>query len=358
MTLEEEYKLSCYQELTEIDDKKCVYLVKSVEDNCLYVKKIISIYNYEVYRELMQINTPGTPKVYMCVKKDEKLIIIEEYIHGKTIYEGCGNYTETEAVNIITKVAEILKNLHSNNPVLIHRDVKPKNIMISNDGKVKLIDFNAAKIWNEYEMQDTILVGTMDYAAPEQFGFGQSDARTDIYGLGVTLNVMITGCLPKEKMASGYIGRVIKKCTELDPNNRYQSVEELIVVLKSLTSDNKKLREYNKWRPVGFRSLKAWKILIAIPTYIILFLLCFTSEFKDLNGELMNNFGQFMYRGFVTINSFGFIILLFDYGDIIEKITRRNVNNIFLKLLIKLVCYAILLVVTFILLLIYAVSTA
>ena len=110
-------------------------------------------------------------------------------------------------------------------PPIIHRDIKASNIIISQEGTVTLLDMDAAKWYRDQSDRDTKLIGTYGYAAPEQYGFGASDERTDIYSIGVLLNVTLTGCLPSQKMAEGRIGAVIEKCVKLDPKERYASVK-------------------------------------------------------------------------------------------------------------------------------------
>ena len=101
--------------------------------------------------------------------------------------------------------------------------------MITNDNIMKIIDINSAKEFHENSSEDTILFGTKNYAAPEQFGFGQSDKRTDIYALGVLINVCLTGQLPKDKLCTSHGFReIVKKCTNIEPQNRYNDVGELM----------------------------------------------------------------------------------------------------------------------------------
>ena len=233
MTLEEEYELSCYKELTELCAGKESYIVKNINDGKIYVKKKVKLYNKELLLRLKELDIKDVPKIYLCVEDGEKLTVIEEYIHGETLYEyqkKNGLFKEREAAEIICRLCDILSQLHSFNPPIIHRDIKPMNVMISNDGVVKLIDFDAARENIEGEVEDTYLMGTKEFAAPEQYGFGQSDARTDIYALGIMLNVMLTGEVPKNRVYgndSKALTKVIKKCIMLAPDKRYRNVKEL-----------------------------------------------------------------------------------------------------------------------------------
>ena len=115
---------------------------------------------------------------------------------------------------------------------IIHRDIKPSNIMINCDLEVFLLDVNIAKWYKPEETEDTRLLGSLYFAAPEQFGYGfsASTEKADIYAVGILLNMMITGKFPKEKKAMGGIWNVIEKCISLNPDDRY-SDDKLIEVL-------------------------------------------------------------------------------------------------------------------------------
>ena len=115
--------------------------------------------------------------------------------------------------------------MHERN--LVHRDVKPENVIITKTGRVVLIDFNASRKVSTAS-KDTVIMGTVGYASPEQLGLSQSDARTDIYATGILLNVMTTGKHPTEKLAHGKVGRIVRKCTSVSPDERYQTVEKLM----------------------------------------------------------------------------------------------------------------------------------
>lgn len=100
--------------------------------------------------------------------------------------------------------------------------------MIDSFGNVKLIDFDIARLFSEEKTKDTTLKGSKDYAPPEQFGFSQSDYRTDIYSLGVTINEIAVGELPEKKLCRGRLGAVVKHCIEFDPKRRYQTADQAL----------------------------------------------------------------------------------------------------------------------------------
>ena len=139
-------------------------------------------------------------------------------------------YHEEGAKKVLSSVCDALDALHKMR--IIHRDIKPENVMIRNDGQVFLIDFDAARIYKPYHSQDTQFVGTVGYAAPEQFGLAQSDFRTDIFAAGVLLNMMLTREHPSKLLYQGKLKRVIEKCTQINPEMRYQNVLALKQALK------------------------------------------------------------------------------------------------------------------------------
>jgi len=143
------------------------------------------------------------------------------------------------------QLSDVLGYLHTRKPAIIYRDMKPSNIMLKPDGKLTLIDFGTAREYKEKNLADTTCLGTIGYAAPEQFGGkGQTDGRTDIYCLGATLYHLVTGMNPSEppyeikpireinpSLSSG-LEKIILKCTQRNPEDRYQNCAELTYALE------------------------------------------------------------------------------------------------------------------------------
>ncbi len=182
------------------------------------------------YEELYYISSQSLPLIYDVITCDDGQIVLEEFIDGITVAEvmESGNYRYSGTRKVIRSVCHALSILHERN--LVHRDIKPENVMINKDGRVVLIDFNAARKISAAG-KDTVIMGTVGYASPEQLGVTQSDGRTDIYAVGVLLNVMVTGKHPSEKLAKGKAGRIVRKCTSVNPDERYQSAEKLAKAL-------------------------------------------------------------------------------------------------------------------------------
>lgn len=178
------------------------------------------------YEELYSINCANLPLIYDVINLDDGQIVLEEFIEGVTIAEvmESGKYRYMGTRKILYSVCNALTVLHERG--IVHRDIKPENVMIAKNGRVVLIDLNAARQISNAS-KDTVIMGTVGYASPEQLGVAQSDARTDIYAVGVLLNVMITGKHPSEKLAKGKAGRIVRKCTNVNPDERYQTAEKL-----------------------------------------------------------------------------------------------------------------------------------
>ncbi len=185
----------------------------------------------ESYNKLKNISHPNIPIIYDVMNFNDGQIVLEEFVNGITVAQVLeeGKYTYHGAKRVVKSVCNALVTLHSMH--IIHRDIKPENIIITKSGEVKLLDFNASRIHNPEKKADTVVLGTIGYAPPEQFGISQSDEKSDIYSVGVLLNVMLTSLHPSEKLAKGRAGKIVLKCTQIDPNSRFQSVEKLIEAL-------------------------------------------------------------------------------------------------------------------------------
>jgi serine/threonine protein kinase len=178
------------------------------------------------YEELAGIKSENLPLVYDSISIEDGQIVLEEFIEGLTVSEvmETGKYNKRGAKKVLKAVCHGLTVLHEKG--IVHRDVKPENVMIDKNGRVVLIDFNASRKITKAE-KDTVVMGTVGYASPEQLGVKQTDERTDIYAAGVLYNVMLTGKHPSEKLAGGKAGRIVRKCTNINPSERFQTAEKL-----------------------------------------------------------------------------------------------------------------------------------
>ena len=186
--------------------------------------------NGEVYRKLLNCGCRHLPLIYEAAERDGENAVIEEFIQGDTLgflLQGA-LFSPQETRQIARQLCQALWVLHS--LAAVHRDIKPENVILRGGGAV-LIDFDAARLHKPEAEADTQILGTTGFAAPEQYGLGQSDTRTDIYSLGVLMNVMLTGEHPSKKLAEGRMGRVIQRCTQVNPAKRYRDVLRLMEAL-------------------------------------------------------------------------------------------------------------------------------
>lgn len=201
-----------------------VYRNKTTNKNVIvrYIKDGV-----DIYEKLLKIKSNYLPQIYEVARGEGEAIVMEEYIEGMSVGDVLqgGLYTEEGIAQVCSQVCDALSVLHYNG--IIHRDVKPDNIMVTNNGVIKLIDFNASKEYKEEAVKDTRVLGTTGFAAPEQYGISQSDARTDVYAMGVLINVMLTGEHPSKVMCSGRMKKIVSKAVSINPNDRYQNCMEL-----------------------------------------------------------------------------------------------------------------------------------
>ena len=178
------------------------------------------------YEKLLNIRCTNLPEIYDVLEMDDGQIVLEEYIDGLTVAQimEIDRYRASGAERVLLGLCDALTVLHDRG--IVHRDVKPENVIVEASGRVVLIDLNASRIESNAS-RDTVIMGTVGYASPEQLGLVQTDARADIYALGVLYNVMLTGQHPSVTIASGRAGRIVRKCTAINPNERYQTVLEL-----------------------------------------------------------------------------------------------------------------------------------
>lgn len=203
--------------LLKQSEKSTVHLVREKGGSRIFIRKRLAG-RHPVYQVLRQHPHPCLPKLYEVVGSEDSTTVTEEYIEGQT--SGEAELSGKQFRQVVRELCSVLEFLHKNG--IIHRDIKPSNILLTKDGHVRLIDFDAARMPREEAEQDTRLLGTRGFAPPEQYGFAQTDERADIYALGVTLERLL-----EEENRKKHYRRTIRKCTNLDPNRRYQSVRQV-----------------------------------------------------------------------------------------------------------------------------------
>jgi serine/threonine protein kinase len=182
---------------------------------------------------LRKLNHHGLPVYISEHQNEEMLCIVRSYAQGQSLAELAldGPLGQQQAIMIGTQLCEILAYLHSQNPPIIHRDVKPQNIIVDEHGLVTLIDFGISRTFDETAQEDTLCLGTRHYAAPEQYGFAQTDPRSDIFSLGVLLLWLLTGKTntrqARELLPNSWLTHVIGRCIAFNPEARYQTAAQL-----------------------------------------------------------------------------------------------------------------------------------
>jgi len=193
---------------------------------------------------LARLSHEGIPKLLDQIDADGKTYLIRQYIPGVPLSEyATPPMPETQAVRIGLGLCELLSYIHNQTPPVIHRDLKPSNILIDPaTGKVSLIDFGIARSFSAGASDDTVLAGTRRFAPPEQYGFGQTDARTDVYSLGIVLCWLLSGKTSVQELhiPNRRLARIIRKCTAFVSKDRYRSASALRRAL--VNSDGRKQR--------------------------------------------------------------------------------------------------------------------
>lgn len=250
-----------------VQDRKlnCQWAVKKIKKHSKTISNIMVTAEVNVLKSL---NHPALPRIIDIQEDNEYFYIVMDYIQGenlRTILRADGAQPQDTVVAWGVALCDVLSYLHKNG--IIYRDMKPSNIMLTPEGQIKLIDFGVARTYNPNATEDTISLGTEGYAAPEQYeGHGQSDARTDVFGVGVTLFQLLTNINPatysenlfsirlaNPSLSSG-LDRIIIKCTNKSKERRYQSAEELKQALlhyKDYDIENVKRRKKAKRRGIA-----------------------------------------------------------------------------------------------------------
>lgn len=233
---------------------------------------------------LKKVDHPVLPRIVDIIQKDNKVYVVMDYVEGRPlskILAEQGAQPQDMVIQWAKDLASALDYLHSMDPPIIYRDMKPSNVMLRPDGKVKLIDFGTAKEYKIENNADTTALGTRGYAAPEQFGDAQgrgiynTDARTDIYCLGATLYHIVTGmnpCEPPYKIEpirkwnpglSSGLEKILIKCTQPNPNERYQSCSELLYALDHYDELDDRFHKQLKKKFAIFTATAACTLLFA-----------------------------------------------------------------------------------------------
>lgn len=200
---------------------------------------------------LKELDHVYLPRIVDIIEDDKRIFVVMDYIEGKTLHDivsAEGGLPQDKVVRWMKQLTQVLGYLHSRNPPIIYRDMKPSNIMLQPNGSIKLFDFGASRVYEGKDSWKTEPLGTMGYAAPERFKKegGKFDARSDIHEMGMTFYHLITGIDPSktsmlkpitevDDTLNKGLEKIIDKMTKRNPDERYQSASELLYDLETFT---------------------------------------------------------------------------------------------------------------------------
>ncbi len=274
----------------------CVYLAENIRlKNYWAIKEVYKNTDFHYHggtpipiaetRILTKLKHPGLPTIIDIINTPQAYLIVMEYIEGislEKLLEQQGAQPQTKVIEWGKQLCNVLEYLHACNPPIIYRDMKPANIMLRPNGQLVLIDFGLAREFKHTDRHDTSNLGTYGYAAPEQYGGrGQTDARTDIYCLGVTLYHLVTGkdpCLPPygiHPIRSINVGldskleRILVKATQLEQSNRYQSVLEMRKDIENIYSTMQPLYDIDEEEQEKKKSVWPMVVIPVISIFLL-----------------------------------------------------------------------------------------
>ena len=305
--------------------RKNLDLVQNKFTRQLMVRRISPAADYPVLQTLCRIKHRNLMEIYDVKTQDGVCISLCEYINGMTLDMRIEYYQPFDirsAKQILCQICDGLSQLHING--IVHRDIKPGNVMITDDGTVKIIDYSISRLIKPEQRKDTTVLGTAGYASPEQFGFTQTNGKTDIYACGVLLNYLLTGKLPNEQLHQGLLTTVIQQCIEIDENKRFASADELKKVLQG-----KKINRRRPFRPLpGFRSKHVFPKIITVFFYTvwIFMLFLYINGFSMImSSSLKNIIQQLILMADIMVFWSALPYLLF--GDVFRMSERINPDN-------------------------------
>ena len=272
--------------------QKRITLVRELDKRNIYIKKELKTYNKTIWEKLKQLDIEGIPHIYSIEENEDGLEIIEKYLACQTLSDIARNYIENQK-------------------------------------------------------RDTTVLGSQGYAAPEQFGFYQTDIRSDIYSLGVLYHVLLTNKLPRDYDLQGIEKRIIDKMIAIDPQGRYQDVKEIIKDLDQLFHIEKKKEKKIKHPNAlpGFRSGKLWKMIVAIMGYLLFIWILISFKIEN---QPISQYQYFVYR--LILISWFIITLLFstNYLSVRDYLPYYKNHRIVVKVLTTIISWLILLFISII----------
>lgn len=191
---------------------------------------------------LKRLHHIGLPEYVEEFQNENMLCVVRQYAKGVPLNRLEKPLAESQVISIGLQLCDILSYLHGQTPPVIHRDIKPQNIVMDDDGKITLIDFGISRLYDENARADTVFFGTQEFAPPEQYGFSQTDNRTDIFSLGVVLRWLLTSrtSLKAARIKNRRLERIVCKCTAFAPQDRFRTAKAVKKALQNADAHREK----------------------------------------------------------------------------------------------------------------------
>lgn len=242
-----------YECLKESEDSS-TFLVKETATGILCVLKWGRNRQAEFLRNEMEImkkmadrKLSGIPKAYRIFEENGEVYLVREYIEGMSLAQMVlqkGGISEAEICRISRKICQTAEQFQNPNEPMIHRDIKPENIVVTPGGEVVFIDFGTMRSYKKDGSRDTFVVGTRGTAAPEQYGYTQTDQRTDVYAIGQTMLYMVSESYEMNQLSECAVSRrmkkIIEKACSFEPDKRYGDAAQLRRAVEKCQANNRK----------------------------------------------------------------------------------------------------------------------
>lgn len=230
---------------------------------------------------MKKLDHPAIPTIVDIIddKTSPYIYVVMDYVEGESldkVLDEYGAQPQDLVIDWAKQICDAFAYLHSQKPPIIYRDMKPANVMLKPEGNIKIIDFGIAREYKEANLADTTVLGTKGYASPEHYGSRQTDARSDIYTIGMTMHHLLTGVDPRpadyiyapirqwNPELSGGLERIIDKCVSPDPKDRYQSCNELLYALEHYEEEDGAYKRKQKRKLFSFITSSALALVMII----------------------------------------------------------------------------------------------
>ena len=242
-------------------ESKSIYLLQDKQTSQQWIlKQALGKYipqlqkEYEIGQDIQNTRMLFVPRYISCFQEEQYCYLLRSFIDGDSLADYFDRklyLSNLEIIEFMLSISRSISVLHAMEPPIIHRDLKPENFIIQKGtGHLYLIDFDTARRFQPDKSRDTTLIGTPSHAAPEQFGFSQSDVRTDIYALGKTFLYLAAGTTDEHNLSQYSLSKpfqkMIARCTDFTPDKRYSDVNQLIHSLKHYQMQLKFSKSYAK----------------------------------------------------------------------------------------------------------------